>query len=300
MRDEGFIKIDGRRFGPLAALRRKQWWSFEGLDPRRKLYFVFLALQAFPTDYVSLKVIDYGKQRRWTEDHLGKFQTAAGAAVDVSAQGKWGQLSFRGRLEDGWQVEVETPHVRGRFSQRAQSPVHRDRLLTQHLDYSIQQFASARTEGLLRFDGQDLPFGGYGYNEHAWGVQPRHSTACWLHFWGRDLAGVVLSCLYDSGVPHNYTYLWQNGHDHRLYSPAHFSFDPALPEMPWQVRSPDLELDVRPLAVHHTRMRMPPWPAYIDIDYHEQLVEAEGTAWLRGKKVMIQAVGKMDHNWNRW
>jgi len=65
MRNEGYLKIDSRRFGPLAFLRRKQWWYFEGRDPKSKLYFVFLALQAIPTDYVSLKVIDTQNNRRW-------------------------------------------------------------------------------------------------------------------------------------------------------------------------------------------------------------------------------------------
>ncbi len=76
MRDEGYMSINSRRFGPLAFLRRKQWWSFEGLDPQQKLYFVFLALQAFPSDYISLKIIDYQNHRRWTEDHVGRFRTA--------------------------------------------------------------------------------------------------------------------------------------------------------------------------------------------------------------------------------
>jgi hypothetical protein len=76
MRNEGFVKIDSSRFGPLAFLSRKQWWYFEGLDPNQGLYFVFLALQAFPTDYVSLKVIDYHTNRRWTKDYLGSFQSA--------------------------------------------------------------------------------------------------------------------------------------------------------------------------------------------------------------------------------
>ena len=65
MKDEGYVAFDSRRYGILAALRRKQWWSFEGLDPDRKLYFVFLALEAFPTSYVSLKLIDYQNNRRW-------------------------------------------------------------------------------------------------------------------------------------------------------------------------------------------------------------------------------------------
>ena len=97
MRDEGYIAIDTRRFGPLAFLRSKQWWYFEGLDSQQKLYFVFLALQAFPSDYVSVKVIDFNSGRRWNEDHLGKFRAAAGDAVEVSAGGKWGSLHFSGR-----------------------------------------------------------------------------------------------------------------------------------------------------------------------------------------------------------
>jgi len=300
MRDEGYISVDSRRFGLSGSLRRKQWWYFEGLDTQQKLYFVFLALQAFPSDYVSVKIIDYGNNRRWNEDHLGKFRAAPGDAVDVSAGGKWGRLKFSGRAEDGWQIEIETPSVRAKCNQKALSPPHRDHLLTQHIDYYIQQFVSARTEGTMSLDGQQHPFAGYGYAEHNWGVQPRHSTAHWLHFWGENMAGVVLSCFYDSGVPHHYTFIWRPGEENILYSPAHFGFDPAFPDAPWKVLSPDLELNIRPLLLHRSRMRIPPVLTYIDIDYQEQLLEVEGSAWVRGQRIPIDGMGKLDFNWNRW
>ncbi len=300
MRDEGCITINNRRFGLWARLRRKQWWSFEGLDPQQKLYFVFLALQAFPSDYVSLKVIDYQNNRRWTEEHLGHFQAAPGDAVKVLAEGKWGQFSFRGCAEEGWDIEVQTPHVTARCHQTPLAPVHRNWLLTQHLDYTIQQFIMNRTEGTLQFEGQSYPIVGYGYCEHNWGVQPRHSTAHWLHFWCPETAGVVLNCYYDAGVPHHYTYLWQQGQGQYLYSPAHFSFDPTRPDLPSQVRSPDLDLRLQPLVTHHSRMQIPPKAAYIDIDYFEQLLEVQGTAWVHGQAVPISGLGKLDHNWNRW
>jgi hypothetical protein len=300
MRDEGYVSIGSRRYGSLASLRRKQWWSFEGLDPQRKIYFVFLALQAFPSNYVSLKIIDYQDGYRWAEDHLGGFKTAPGEAVDVAAKGKWGHLNFRGRAEEGWQVEVETRHIRAQVYQKPQSPAHRDWLLTQYIDYMIQQFVAAPAKGMVRFNGREHPFAGYGYHEHAWGVQPRHSTANWLHFWDGETAGVVLNCLYDHGVPHHYTTLWHQGKEYSLHSPAQFSYSPAHSETPWRVHSPDLELCIKPLANYHSRMQIPPLLAYIDIDYHEQLLEVEGSAWVRGKEIQIKGFGKMDHNWNRW
>jgi hypothetical protein len=300
MRDEGYIQIDSRRFGVLAALRRKQWWYFEGLDPQQKLYFVFLALQAIPSDYVSLKVIDYQNNRRWTEDHLGKFRAASGEAVDVRAEGQWGHLSFRGRAEDGWEVDVQTSHVTAQCRQMPQAQVHRNWLLTQHLDYTIQQFVMNQVEGTVQFNAQTYPFAGYGYHEHNWGVQPRHSTAHWLHFWGAEMAGVVLNCAYDAGVPHHYTYLWHQGQAQYLYSPAQFSFDPMQLDRSWQVRAPDLDLCIQPLATFHSRMQIPPKLAYIDIDYYEQLLEVQGQAWVRGQPIEINGLGKFDHNWNRW
>jgi len=300
MRNEGYLAIDSRRFGPLAALRRKQWWSFEGLDPQRKLYYVFLALQAFPSDYVSLTVIDLQNNRRWAEDHLGSFQTAPDEAVKVRADGKWGQLSFSGSAEAGWQVEVETPAISANFTQRAESDVNRNWLLTQQIDYSIQQFVQGKTEGKLKFEGQEHVFSGYGYHEHNWGVQPRHSSAHWLHFWGLDAAGVVMSCYYDSGVPHHYTYLWHKGAAHFLASPAQFTFDPSQPDSAWKVLSPDLELEIKPIHLHRSRMQIPPLVPYIDIDYYEQLFELSGAAWVHGEKIDLTGLGKFDHNWNKW
>ncbi len=300
MRDEGNITIDTRRFGLSGKLRRKQWWYFEGLDPLEQIYFVFLALQAFPTDYVSLKIIDYRNNRHWTEDHLGSFRSEPGNQVEVAAEGKWGHFHFQGCAEQGWQVEVKTPHVRAQCSQSPQAAVYRNWLLTQHIDYTITQFIMNQAQGSVELDGQEHPFAGYGYHEHNWGVQPRHSTAHWLHFWCPHTAGVVLSCNYDHGVPHHYSFIWHMGKEHNLYSPAHFTFDPASPHKPWQVKAPDLELRATPLFGHATRMKIPPFPAYIDVDYYEQLLEVEGTAWVHGEPVAIQGVGKLDHNWNRW
>jgi hypothetical protein len=300
MKDEGSIAFDSRRYGLLAGLRRKQWWYFEGLDPHQKLYFVFLALQAFPTSYISLKLIDYRNNQRWTEDHLGGFQAATGEAVKVTAQGKWGHVAFGGRAEEGWEIDVQTPHVAARCRQAPRAPVHRNWLQTQNIDYTIQQFVWNQTQGEVALNGRAAAFDGYGYHEHNWGVQPRHSTAHWLHFWGPQTAGVVLSCHYDAGVAHHYTYLWHEGEAHYLYSPAHFSFDPGCPEAPQRVESPDLRLNLHPITAHHTRMRIPPVLAYIDVDYFEQLLEIQGTALVQGQALKIQGIGKLDYNWNRW
>ena len=85
-----------------------------------------------------------------------------------------------------------------------------------------------------------------------------------------------------------------------MHSPARFTFDPLSPQDPWRVSSPDLELNIRPLAAHHSRMKIPPLLAYIDIDYYEQLLEVSGFALLAGQHVPIEGLGKLDHNWNRW
>jgi hypothetical protein len=300
MKDEGYIAFNSRRYGLLAALRRKQWWYFEGLDPDQRLYFVFLALEAFPTSYVSMKLIDYGNNRRWTEDHLGGFQSDPGDAVKVAAAGNWGHLRFSGRAEEGWDIDIQTPHVSARCVQTPEAPVHRNWLQTQHIDYTIQQFVMNQVQGNVALDGEVIQVNGYGYHEHNWGLQPRHSTAHWLHFWSPQTAGVVLSCHYDAGVPHHYTYLWHQGSSHYLYSPANFSFDPASPEAPHRAESPDMSLDLRPITAHHTRMRIPPLLGYIDVDYFEQLLEVQGRVVLEGQPLEIQGVGKLDYNWNRW
>ncbi len=297
---EGSVRIDSRRHGRLAFLRQKQWWSFEGLDPERKLYFVLLALEGLPTSYVSLKVIDYGRNLRWEEDHLGAFHAAPGNAVDVAAEGKWGRLRFQGQVESGWRIEVQTLQVQIQCQQTSVAPVHMNRLLTRHIDYHIMQFPLDTVQGKVQLNGQEVLFSGYGYHEHNWGVQPRHSRASWLHFWAPDMAGIVLDCHYDAGVPHHYTYLWHQGEWRYLFSPAQFFFTSDKIDRAWQVKSPDLDLTISPLYSHHTQMRLPPVLSYININYYEVLVNVEGYIALEGRKVDISGIGKFDHNFNLW
>lgn len=297
---EGRVQVASRRHGLLAFLRRKQWWSFEGLDPERGLYFVFLALQGFPVDYVSLKIIDYRRGLRWEEDHMGPFEAVSGDRVDVVAQGRWGRVRFDGRADTGWQIDLQTPAVQAHLIQQPHAPLHFNRLLARRIDYSISQFVLNETQGTVHLGDAEYRFSGYGYHEHNWGVQPRHSTAHWLHFWAPDMAAVVLSCYYDTGVPHHYTCFWVQGGMHYLFSPAQFAFTSAELDAPWQVKSPDLDLQVAPLYTHHTRMKIPPFLAYIDIDYYELLVEVKGSAVVAGKRVAIDGIGKYDHNFNRW
>jgi hypothetical protein len=300
MEAEGSIHIESRRYGILAFLRQKQWWYFEGLDPERKLYFVLLALEGLPSSYVSLKVIDYGRNLRWEEDHLGSFHAAPGNAVNVAAKGKWGQMRFRGQVESGWQIEVQTPAVRIQCRQTSIAPVHTNHLLTRHIDYTIMQFPMDTLQGSVCLNGQEFAFNGHGYHEHNWGVQPRHSRANWLHFWGPDMAGIVLDCHYDAGVPHHYTYFWQQGQWRYLFSPAQFFFTPDQIDQAWQVKSPDLDITVSPLYSHHTRLRIPPMLSYINIDYYEVLANVTGTIWLDGRQVEVNGIGKFDHNFNLW
>ncbi len=300
MEDEGSVRIDSRRHGRLAFLRRKQWWSFEGIDLERRLYYVLLALEAWPVCLVSLKGIDYARNRRWQEERTGRFRAAAGDAVDVTADGRWGTLRFSGDAASGWQVEARTAGFEVHARHVARAPAHRNRLLTRRIDYRILQFAMDSVAGEVHLDGRVVPFAGHGYHEHAFGVQPRHSRANWLHFWTPEMAGVVLDCHYDEGVSHHYTVLFERGRWRTLHSPAQFEFRDDAPDRPWQIRSPDLELVIRPLHAHHTRMRVPPIASWIDIDYRELLVEVTGSATLDGRVVPIEGIGKFDHNFNRW
>jgi hypothetical protein len=195
---------------------------------------------------------------------------------------------------------VQTTGVTAQCTQKPLTPAHRNRLLTRRIDYTITQFVMTATSGNLRLDGREYPFQGYGYHEHNWGVQPRHSTAHWLHFWMPQTAGVVLNCFYDAGVPHHYTYMWREGNAAYLFSPAQFDFDPGATDAPWQIKSPDLDLQIVPLYTHRTRLQYPPLLPYVSIDYYEQLVQVRGLAVVQGSRVEIDAIGKYDHNFNRW
>ncbi len=300
MEGEGRVRIESRRHGMLAALRRKQWWSFEGLDEEQKFYFVLLALESFPSSYVSLLAVNYGSGERLEEQHLGGFRAAEGDAVDVEARGGWGHVRFRGRAEDGWEIDARTAQLEIHCRQNPRTPAHANRLLARPIDYHILQFPMNTAEGKINLKGREIPFKGSGYCEHNWGVQPRHSTANWLHFWAPQTAGIVMDCLYDSGIPHHYTCLWHAGTWQYLASPAHFAFTPDAVDRPWQIRSPDLDLTVSPVYSHRSRMRMPPVLPYIDIDYYEVLARVEGMAWSRGERIGFRGMGKYDHNFNLW
>lgn len=304
MQDEGLVDIDIRGRGAGAFARRKQWWSFEGLDPERQVYFVFLAMRAFPVDFVSLTAIDLSTGKRVAEEQLGPFRSAAGARVGLEANGRWGRLKFSGCAEDGWRIEADTSKISADVVQSPLSPPHRNRLVTRRLDYSLLQFVHNRMDGRFSLN---LPGGkhiaeisGYGYFEHAWGVQPRFSAANWMHFWSPAASGVVMDCLYDSGVPHHYTYLWRPDGESYLFSPARFAFNPAAPESPWRISSPDLELTASPIHYHRMRKKIPPIIPYFDIDYHEQIVRLQGTAFTHGEIVRIDGFGKFDFNLNKW
>lgn len=300
MQNEGRIEIDGSRFGIAGLFRKKEWWYFEGIDAEQKIYYVFLALRAFPMSYVSIKIIDYKNSRRFTEEHMGSFIAEPGNRVRVSASGGWGYMRFSGSAQQGWIIDVSTNSIKAQCFHTPQAPLHENRLLTRHIDYTINQFIMNEATGTIKMDGSEYQLNGSGYHEHNWGVQPRHSTAYWLHFWGRDMAGVVLNCYYDAGVPHHYTCLWHDNEMGYLYSPAHFGFNPAAPEKAWKVKSPDLDLDITPITGHHTRMGIPPIVEYVHIDYYEQLLNVKGEASIRGNRVAVEGTGKLDHNWNRW
>jgi hypothetical protein len=218
----------------------------------------------------------------------------------VTAEGVWGHVRFSGQAESQWEIDVKTRDVVAKLIQKPQAERHRNWLLTRHIDYTITQFIMNRTEGNIQISGKERPFQGYGYHEHNWGVQPRHSRASWLHYWAPDMAGIVLDCHYDAGVAHHYTYFWRNGQGSYLSSPAQFTFHPSDLTTPWAIMSPDLELHIKPIYTHRTRVKLPPVLAYINIDYYEQLVEVRGAATLHGEQIQIDGMGKYDHNFNAW
>ncbi|MFA6449823.1 MAG: DUF2804 family protein [bacterium] len=300
MIEEGFVPIKWRRNGATAFLRRKQWWSFEGLDEAQGVYFVFLAMQSFPAGYVSITAIDLKNGKRVVEEQLTGIQSLPGEKIDISSKGKWGTLAFRGNSEINWQLEIDSNTIKASIKQTARSALHRKRLLTKKIDYTLLQSVLNDIEGTISFAGRDINVRGVGYFEHAWGVQPRLSVANWMHFWAPNASGVVMDCMYDAGVPHNYTYIWSGSQNKYLYSPAHFSFNPERPEEPWKISSPDLDLDVAPIIMHRMKKKIPPVFPYIDIDYFELLAKISGGATVNGASISINGFGKYDYNFNRW
>lgn len=300
MNGEGSIKTDSRGRGACAFLRRKQWWSFEGFDPAKDIYFVFLAMKMFPMDFVSLTVIDVAKGHRIACEYMGEVKALSGNSVNVSARAKWGRVDFMGGAEEGWRIDVETDGIAAHVFQKSQSGMHRNNLLTNRIDYTILQSVHNETSGEISFLGNTIGIGGYGYYEHAWGIQARRSVANWLHFWSDAASGIVMDCSYDAGVPHHYTYLWTPEDSGYLFSPALFSFDPRKTEEKWAISSPDLRFDITPNHTHQTRKIIPPVISYFDIDYTEQLVRIKGEAVLNGKTVEINGLGKYDFNINKW
>jgi hypothetical protein len=300
MIDEGYIPIKWRGRGATAFLRRKQWWSFEGMDKDRGVYFVFLAMHSFPFGHVSLTAINLNDDRRVVVERLTGVDARPGDSVDVAAIGKWGKIHFFGCSEDKWIIEIESAALCAKVEQRQVSAMRRDRLLTEKIDYSILQSALNKMEGRVSFGEHDYDLSGYGYSEHAWGVQPRRSQANWMHFWSPEASGVVMDCLYDSALPHNYSYVWQGSENRNIHSPARFSFDAASPRASWKITSPDLHLDVSPIYAHRTIKKIPFVLPYIDIDYYELLVRVQGSVSIDGARIPINGIGKYDYNDNKW
>jgi hypothetical protein len=292
--------INWRRHGLLAFLRLKEWWSFEGLDPSRSLYFAFLAMSATLSDYVSLTVVDFANGRRFAWEHMTGVRISDGELPVIAAEGKWGRLVFRKDAADTWSTEVNSDTVKADLRQVLLAPLHRNRLLSRRIDYNIEQYPLNAAEGTLDFGEGPTPFEGYGYCENCRGVQPRQSTANWLHFWAADSAGVLLDCFYDEGVHHHYAYLWSKGEGAYLTTPLFFGYDPSAVDREWYVRSPDLELLVSPLSFHRNVKRIPPLVPYLSIDYHELLVRVSGRTYTSRGEVDIDGIGKYDHNFNLW
>ena len=302
MKDEGYRTIKNKNRHGLSAYRRyKQWWYFEGLDPEQNIYYVFLALKGFPKSYISIKVIDYKNNTRWTEDYLTKFQAKRGDVVDIYAKGKWGYMKFYGKAEDHWDIKVKTKDIEAEIVQKPLLPMHRNRLYTKRINYFITQFIHNEMNGSLKINdskaSRNIKIKGYGYCEHNWGVQPGHSTTHWLHFWDPKIVGIVMDCRYDAGIVHNYNYFWYQDKGFYLPSPSNFHYDPSYPMEEFLIQSPDLEIKAIPIYSHFTRKKI--WPI-LNIDYQELLLYVKGWIYYRGEEIPIDGIGKLDHNFNKW
>lgn len=300
MIDEGLVDTDSRKFGLAAFLRKKQWWSFEGLDEKSGVYFVFLAMQSVPTGYVSLTVLDLRTGDRLSEEFMCPVRAEPGDRTDVTADGKWGRVKFGGSFEQFWLIEVRTRNIEAKIEQKSASGMHRNRLQSNRIDYALLQSIHNEMSGEMKFGRENRQVAGWGYFEHAWGVQPRLSRANWMHFWSPGASGVVLDCRYDQGVPHHYTYLVDSSGQYELSSPAKFQFDPRNPDSEWIIESPDMNLSVSPLHVHRTVKKIPPVLPYININYIEILCRVAGAAETGAGTISIDGFGKYDWNINRW
>lgn len=93
---EGYRTVPYKKHRLRAKRRLKQCWYFKGLDPKEKVYYIFLALKMHPTDYISLTVVNYGTVERWRVDKMIPIKAEIGDDMDVSAKGNWGSFHFEG------------------------------------------------------------------------------------------------------------------------------------------------------------------------------------------------------------
>jgi len=255
-------------------------------------------MKAFPTSYVSIKVLDYHNNQRWAEDYFTSFHAKPGNQTDIYAKGKWGSLKFFGSAETQWDIHVETKEVKADIIQKPLVPIHRNRLYTKKINYFITQFIKNEMSGNLAINNSKmLNIKGFGYSEHNWGIQPSHSTTHWLHFWAQNIAGIVMDCRYDTGLAHNYNFFWFNDNGFYLPAPSNFHYDPENPMKPFMIESPDLKIKAVPITSHFTRKKI--WPI-LNIDYQEILLYVKGWVYYRGNEISIDGIGKIDHNFNKW
>ncbi|MBN2155479.1 MAG: hypothetical protein JW776_05515 [Candidatus Lokiarchaeota archaeon] len=297
---EGFRTVPWKKHGLGARRRQKQWWYFEGLDPNKKIYYIFNAMKMRPTDYISLTAVNYSSGERWAVDKMTPVKAKRGNLMDISAKGEWGSFHFKGSGNEGWTVKINTKDIYAEISQNPKIPQHINRLYTKHINYWVTQFIRNEMQGKIKIktdSKSEFIIDGYGYCEHNWGVQPGHSTTNWLHFWSENVTGIVMDCRYDAGIPHAYNYFWHNDAGFYLPGQVHYSYHPDTSNEPFTVKGPGIDLICVPHYVHFTRKKI--WPI-VNIDYQEILVEVKGTISKDGQAIPVNGVGKLDHNFNKW
>ena len=143
--------------------------------------------------------------------------------MNLAAKERWGFVQLKGNASEKWIISIRTKQIKADFQQSPLIQLHYNRFYAQKIDYSITQHISNIMTGSMIITGNlEFDLEGYGYSEHNWGVQPKHLTAYWLHFWGSPFSGVIMDCRYDAGIPHRYTFIASP--DTRFYLPGQVFF----------------------------------------------------------------------------
>lgn len=279
-------------------MKYKEWWNFSFFSRRESLVFSYSVVTSSIRDHLTCSLWNFKKDEKIELDFDSRITAMEGDFTDISAEGKWGHSSAKGKFENGgWELKIRNPEF---SADLFYSPESSQKIIEAFWDtkFKCELYAKNTVTGTLDAFGRTYEINTHGCREHTFCDFPRKTSWNWV-LGLADNYSIVVSRGDYSGYDYKYAVMYSNGRWLDLDPNVDLVVDENHVLKTCTLSSSNIDLKVYPIR-HRYEHKQILKGLLVDAHYWEMASRIAGSVIINHKRMPIDTYGIMTRSRMKW